>query len=244
MIAERLAKFVFSTSAEMISSEVFERTSDLCVSALGSAILGATTEIPMSLAQHVKSMGGTSQAGVIGLGFSTTVEFAAMLNCTSSHATEYEDVSWPEAQYTCCLIPAMFSMGEKLNSSGQDVLEAIIVGFEAASGPATAVGHPAMSRGFLNSACLGTLGAAAGAAKLMRLDEDGVQRTITLATSMAGGLIRQTGSSAHVLEAGMAARNGVGAALLAQQGFGGSPSIMDGPRGFYDAYSGLPESTV
>jgi 2-methylcitrate dehydratase PrpD len=241
MIAPRLAQFVCNTSAETIAPEVFERTADLCVSALGSAILGATTEIPRALAQHIRGMAAVGEAGAIGFGFATTVDLAAMLNCTSTHATEYEDVSWPEGQYTCCLIPAMFSLGEKLNASGQDVLEAIIVGFEVAAAPATATGRDALTRGFLGSACFGALGVAAGAAKLMRLDAAGVERAITLTASMAGGLIRQAGSVAHVLEAGWAARDGVSAATLAALGLGGNPGIMDGPRGFFDAHAGQAE---
>lgn len=241
MIASKLAKFVCTTSAERIAPEVFERTTDLCVSALGAAVLGATTEIPTSLARHVRRLGTAAEATAIGFGFSTAVELAALLNCTSTHATEYEDVSWPEGQYTCCLIPAMFSLGERLNASGQAVLEAIIVGFEIAARPATVVGREALSRGFLGSACFGTLGVAAGAARLMRLDARGVERAITLAASLAGGLIRQAGSTAHVLEAGMAARNGIDAAALAALGLGGGTDILDGARGFFDAHAGLPE---
>jgi len=241
MISETLAQFVCSTRASSIAPEVFERAADLCVSALGSAILGATTEIPIALAHQVRKAGAAGEAGAIGFGFSTTVELAAMLNCTSTHATEYEDVSWPEGQYTCCLIPALFSLGERLSANGQDVLEAIIIGFEVGSRPATVVGRNALARGYLGSSCFGTLSAAAGAARLMRLDVAGAQRAITMAASMAGGLIRQAGSIAHVLEAGLAARNGMNAAAFAALGFGGTPAIMDGPRSFFDAYAGEPD---
>lgn len=238
LISDTLAKFVHATASATIAPEVFDRTADLCVSALGSAILGSTTEIPIGLSQHVRSMGAAAEAGAIGFAYATTVELAAMLNATSAHATEYEDVSWPEGLYTCCLIPAMFSLGERLNASGQEVLEAIIVGFEVGARPATIVGREALSRGFLTSSCFGTLAVAAGAARLMRLEVDRVRDAITMAASMAAGLIRQAGSSAHVLEAGFAARNGISAASLANLGFGGSSSIMNGARGFFDAYAG------
>lgn len=238
MTARRLAEFVCATETRDIGDAVLERATDLCISAMGAALLGSTTEVPSTLGRYLKDNGGVAEASAIGMGFRTTADAAAMLNCTASHATEYEDVSWPEGQYTCCLIPAMFSLGESLNANGQSVLEAIVVGFEVASRPATACGRDGLSRGFLGAACLGTLGVAAGAARLLRLDRDGVQRSLTLAASMAGGLIRQTGSTAHVLEAGFAARNGVAAAQLARRGLGGSDSIMTGDRGFFAAYTG------
>src|SRR3546814_14807962 len=73
--------------------------------------------VPAILADYVRSMNGPGPAGVIGFGFSTSAELAAMMNCNSSHCTELEDVAWPEAQYTCCLFPALFSLGQSLGRS-------------------------------------------------------------------------------------------------------------------------------
>jgi 2-methylcitrate dehydratase PrpD len=238
MISAQLAQFACHDSPLRADDAVFARTIDLCISALGSALLGATTDIPLKVVDHVRHSGATGNAGAIGFGFTTSAEHAALLNCTTSHATEYEDVSWPDGHYTNSLIPAMFSLGEELDASGSAVLDAIIAGFEVGSRPAATVGKDVLARGFLSGACLGAIAAAAGAARLLKLDAAGTQRAITNAASMAGGLIRQAGSSIHVLEAGLAARNGISAALLARLGIGGIPSIMDGPRGFYDAYGG------
>ena len=68
----------------------------------------------------------------------------------------------------------------------------------------------------------------------------GEQAALTLAASVGGGLVRQTGSSAHVVEAGFAARDGIMAAELARRGLGGNPSIMDGKAGYFDALAGQP----
>src|SRR3546814_2011668 len=101
--------------------------------------------------------------------------------------------------------------------------------------------HGAAARGFLSCAKNGTIGVAAGAAKLMKLDRAKIRDAVTLAASVGGGLVRQTGSAAHVVEAGFAGRDGIMAATLAARGLGGNPTILDGKAGYYDALAGQPE---
>ncbi len=241
-IADQIARYVHATGFDDFDATVIERTKDLALSSIGSAVLGAGMEVPAILADYVRAMEGPDQAGVIGFGFSSSTELAAMMNCNSSHCTELEDVAWPEAQYTCCLIPAMFTLAQALGSSGRDLIEAIVIGFEVAARPGMICSNGgAAARGFLSCANNGTIGVAAGAAKLMKLDEGQIRDAVTLATSVGGGLVRQTGSAAHVVEAGFAGRDGIMAATLAARGLGGNPSIMDGKAGYYDALAGQPD---
>jgi len=241
-LAERIAEYVCSTGIEDFSPAVVERAKGLCLSALGSTVLGSTMAVSRTMADYVRQTGSNAQAGVVGMGFRASREWAAALNCISSHCTEYEDVAWPEAQYTCFLLPAMFTLGDALGASGRAVLEAIVIGFEVAARPGmTCSDHGAAARGFLSCANVGTIGAAAGAAKLMGLDRSTTRDAITLAASLGGGLVRQTGSAAHVVEAGFAARDGIMAASLAAQGIGGTPTIFDGKQGYFDALAGQPE---
>jgi 2-methylcitrate dehydratase len=240
-IADQIAHYVCQTRFQDFDADVIERTKDLCLSSIGSAVLGSGMEVPRALSDYVRSLAGPAEAGVIGLSFATSGELAAMMNCNSSHCTEFEDVAWPEAQYTCCLIPAVFSLGQKLQSSGREVLQALIIGFEVAARPGMICSNGgAAARGFLSCANVGTIGVAAAASKLMGLGLDQVRDAVTLAASVGGGLVRQTGSAAHVLEAGFAARDGIMAASLAARGLGGNPTIMDGKAGYFDALAGQP----
>jgi len=244
-IADQIAHYVCETSFDDFDASVIERAKDLCLSSIGSAVLGATMDVAAIMADYVKAQDARGDAGVIGFSFRTNVELAAMLNCDSSHCTELEDVAWPEAQYTCCLIPAVFTLGAKLGASGKAVLEAMIIGFEVAARPGMTLSNGgAAARGFLSCANVGTLGVAAAAAKLMGLDVDRTRAALTLAASVGGGLVRQTGSSAHVVEAGFAARDGIMAADLAARGLGGNPSIMDGKAGYFDALAGQPDLVI
>jgi 2-methylcitrate dehydratase PrpD len=89
----------------------------------------------------------------------------------------------------------------------------------------------------ITSTC-GVFGAAAACAKLLRLDEQQIISALGIAATQAAGLVEVLGSMARVLNAGFAARNGISAARLAQQGFEGPRDPLEGLRGFFNVFGG------
>lgn len=237
-----LADYICSTGYDDIAPAVIGRAEELSLRSLGSALLGSRMAVPGLLADYVRAAAAPAEAGVIGHGFRTSAELAAAMNCSSSHATELEDVSWPEATYTCFLIPTLFALGEQLHASGRAVLESIVLGFEIAARPGVICSDAgATARGWLPASHLGTVGVAAAAAKMLGLTPAQTHHAIAVAASFGAGLNRQTGSGAHVVEAGFAGRNGIMAAQLARRGLTGNPTIMEGRAGYWDALAGQPE---
>ena len=108
-------------------------------------------------------------------------------------------------------------MAEKLGLSGKDVLAAIIVGHEVQARIGLAC-VPATERGFFSVPVFGTFGAAASAAKLLKLDKKQIMVALSIAASQAAGTIRQSSTMSHFVETGFSARNGLVAAMLAKEG--------------------------
>src|SRR3546814_11749186 len=75
-IADQIAGYVSETGYADFDPVAIERTKDLCLSSIGSAVLGARMAVPAILADYVRSMNGPGPAGVIGFGFSTSAELA------------------------------------------------------------------------------------------------------------------------------------------------------------------------
>ena len=97
--------------------------------------------------------------------------------------------------------------------------------------------------GFHPSAVCGTFGAAAAAAHLLDLDPEQTVRALGLAALQTSGLMAwedDPNEDARPFQMGMAARNGVTAAMLAQNGFGGPDRIFDGGHTVLDAFSRAP----
>jgi 2-methylcitrate dehydratase PrpD len=84
----------------------------------------------------------------------------------------------------------------------------------------------------------GSLGAAAACAKLFRLDVAKTRMALGIAGNFACGLSANHGSMVGAMAAGNACRNGVIAALMAQEGITANPNIIEAKNGFYDTLVG------
>jgi 2-methylcitrate dehydratase PrpD len=126
--------------------------------------------------------------------------------------------------------------------SGRDLILALVAGYEVAVRVGMAV-MPTHYRFWHSTATNGTFGAAACAAKALKLDADGVQRALGLAGTQAAGLntFFESGDMTKSIHPGKAAFNGILSAQLAQLGATSPPSILEHPKGYLNAYSTDPK---
>ncbi|MCZ6547587.1 MAG: MmgE/PrpD family protein, partial [Deltaproteobacteria bacterium] len=103
---------------------------------------------------------------------------------------------------------------------------------------ADAINRRHYQEGFHSTATIGGLGAAVAVGKLLRLKEEGLERALGLAASMASGLRENFGTMTKPLHAGRSAENGVTAAQLAKMGFTTAHNILEARRGFFKAMAG------
>lgn len=109
-----------------------------------------------------------------------------------------------------------------------ELLTAYVIGVEAAGRLGLAAGTQHYVLGFHSTATLGAVAACAAVARYLQLDQRQTQIALGLAATQAAGLRSQFGSAGKPLHAGLAARNAVNAALLAQAGFIGQPEgVLD-----------------
>jgi 2-methylcitrate dehydratase PrpD len=159
---------------------------------------------------------------------------AALANGVAAHAHDYDDMCFVSmAHPSCALVPSILAAGELTGASGAAVLDAYIMGFELECRLGLVMNpRHYHERGWHCTSSIGTLGAAAAAARLLKLDALSTVHALGIAASMACGLKENIGSMVKPLHAGMAARNGVMAARLAQSGFIASEHSIEGPQGY------------
>jgi 2-methylcitrate dehydratase PrpD len=129
------------------------------------------------------------------------------------------------------VLPAALAVAEKQGLGGAAVIEAVVTGYEVANRVSWAI-HPLHTfSGFLPTGTCGTFGAAAAAAKLLGLDQDGFLNTLGVAgylvpLSMAEQLMG--GYTVKIVQGGQAASAGLLAAHLAAGGITGDPLVLEG----------------
>ncbi len=236
-ITEGLVNFISRTKFTNLPDETVSYSKKLILKNIGGTIAGSVTPAGKIVSNYVKRQNCIKESGAFGCRFKTNMENAALINGNNGHAGELEDDSFPEGCMTYNVIPSILAVGEALRANGKEIIEAFAIGYEVQA--RLALHAPGMFvKGFHTSPVTGVLGSAAGVAKLLRLNPDQIRMALSIAASNACGLMRQTGSMCHLVECGLAAKNGVIAALWAKEGFTGDPDLIEGSRGFIDTYAG------
>lgn len=167
---------------------------------------------------------------------SASPQMSALHNGCLGNVLEMDDVDRAAVLHAApTVIPAALAMAEHVGAEMDDLLDAIVIGYEATIriGRAVGPGHYAY---WHNTATCGPFGAAASACHLLQ-DSDLVS-ALGLAGTQAAGLWQtrhEPDSLAKQLHAGHAAQVGVQSALLSAQGFQGPRSILEGEQGFFAA---------
>jgi 2-methylcitrate dehydratase PrpD len=241
MMTQKMASFIVETDYDQIPKEAIRNAKTAIVDCLGIALASSTEPAVQVVTEQVRRMGAVSEAGVICQGFKTVAELAAWVNGTVCHTLDYDDVFPSKVGYNChptvAILPAVMALGEKYGISGKNTLLAYIIGIEAESRVGLACGKPQSELGWHPTSILGSIGAAAAAAKVLGLTTAQVQVALGIASSLACGLRQNFGTMTKSLHAGNAARNGVVAGLLAKNHFTANKDILDGPFGFCNVFS-------
>ncbi|HGM6701866.1 MmgE/PrpD family protein [Serratia bockelmannii] len=175
--------------------------------------------------------GALSDAGLAAIGTTfppTSSENRALRYGYVSHSLDFDDYHPAlRGHPSTVVLSALLALnGESDNVT--ELLTAYIIGVEAAGRLGLAAGTQHYVLGFHSTATLGAVAACAAVARYLQLDQRQTQIALGLAATQAAGLRSQFGSAAKPLHAGLAARNAVNAALLAQAGFIGQPEgVLD-----------------
>lgn len=234
--AEKLADFIISLDLNNVPTNVIELAKLCILDWLGATLAGANEKDAVMLAEMFRSF-TPEEASIVGLWFKIPAHDAAYVNGAMSHMVELDDLHKEAIIHPAApVVPAALAMSEKADASGNTLLEAVIVGYEVEIAVSKAV-NPSHYRYWHTTGTCGTFGAAAAASKVLNLSLDKVVNCLGIAGTHAAGLIEVFGTSSKPLNPGRAARDGVMAALLAERGFKGPRTILEGEKGFFKATS-------
>ena len=238
-ISRRCADFVSSLSFSDLGPDTVSVTKKCIVDWLGCVLGGASTPAARIMQDVADEMGGKEQATVIGDFSRNTVLHAAMINAYNCHILEMDDVHKSSIVHPAApVISAAFALGEYLGSTGKEIIESIVAGYDVMIriGEAVTPSHYSI---WHSTATCGNFGAAAATAKLLKLDEMQILYSLGNAGTQAAGLWEFAADKAMTkyLHCGKAAYNGMLASLMAKRGFNGPTRILEGDRGFFRAYS-------
>lgn len=247
-LTRSVAEFVAGTPAERIPPTTRKLAIRSILDGIGLALAGQRAETGRLVREHLADLGcADGPSTILGAPSRTAPRFAAFANGVAIHADDYDDTQLAVARDrvygllthpTAPVLPAVLALAEQRAQSGADLLVAYLVGVEVECKVAEAMDPRHYQHGFHSTGTVGTIGAAAGASRLLGLDAETTARALSIGASQAAGLRENFGTMTKPLHAGRAAESGLLAADLAARGWTAAPTILEADRGFFRAAGG------
>ena len=220
-----------------------EKTKIHILDTIGAIVSGSLLKPGRLMIDFVRSQRGPEEATVPASNFKSTILLAALANGTMAHADETDDAHFPTVSHPGSVaVSAALPVAEREHRSGKELITAVVLGYDVMCRASKALDRQWMhDRGLHAGSMGGNFAAAAVASRLLGLRAEQIKYALALAGSQASGLSTWRQEREHIdkalSRAGLPARNGVTAALWAQAGFTGTPTIFEGPYNFIDSFS-------
>lgn len=244
--ATELARFCSDLEWSAVPEAVRRRAAELTLDYVGVTVRGAAEASSRAVRRYVGTHAGAG-ATVVGAPWSAPAPWAALANGAAAHALELDDVARESVLHPGApVISAALACAEERDATGAELLTAIVCGYEVMMRVGTSLNPGnAYRRGFHPTGVAGAFGAAAAAARLLRLDRAQYAAAFGIAGSMASGSLAylSDGSWTKRLNVGWAAAAGCIAAGIAATGFSAPALVFEHELGVLHAYSdgALPE---
>jgi 2-methylcitrate dehydratase PrpD len=241
-IAHIFAEFGAKLSPQDLSPDVIHHAKRVVVDWY-AAWLPGSIEPPATLLESAMRDDLDRGSARLAQGRLSTPRTAAFINATAAHTVEVDDI-YREAIYHpgAPTIAAALAIAQAEDACGLAFLTAVVAGYEISTRIGAAMGREHY-RYWHNTGTVGTFGAAAAAAKLLKLDANAFTHALCTATTFAAGLQQafRMDSMSKPLHAGHAAQAGLLAAQSAAAGVTGSLDVIDGEAGFGKAMASGPD---
>ena len=230
-LSERVAAFAAGFDLKAAPPLAIERARTAFIDTVGVMLAGSQEKAAEIVRDMVSMERAAPATGIVGSPLRSSPQLAALANGVAAHALDF-DLTYTQGQLTAPLIPALLPLAEAYGATQAEVLAAYIVGFEVVSRLSRT--NPNHNGGGLwhGTGTIGTIGAAAASARLLKLPAAAIPDALGIAVSLASGVNANYGTMTKPLHAGNAARNGIAAAMLGARGFTSSSTAIEGRGGF------------
>jgi len=173
-----------------------------------------------------------------------TPTHAALINGVLSHSLDFDDTHFAHIGHpSVAVVSAALAIAQQFDVSLSQLTDAVLIAAEASVHVGLWLGRDHYQIGYHQTATAGAFGATIAAARLLKLSDPQIRAAIGLTSTMASGLRSQFGTMGKPLNAGLAARCGVEAALWAQLGMTSADDGLEGPLGFGATHYGQNTQT-
>lgn len=243
---QNLCKFVLGTDYSDIPEPVIDHAKRMILDTIGVS-LAATGNEDVDIVETVKAssskgdLSGESPGNfVLGERITLPLKKAVFINGYKAHSLDFDDVHEGMGGHPSApILPVVLGIGAKMNATGEDILQAFVVGVETELALGAVLNPGLYERGWHPTAILGHIGSAVAAGSLLDLNLTELQHAVGISASQAGGIKGNFGTMTKPYHVARAARSGIEAATLSEAGVTAGDDILERSFGGYiDLFKG------
>lgn len=231
----RLGKLLDGISCNNLSEATLEKTKSAVLNFFGGSLPGVDAQLTVSEKALWEKMNCSGNCVIMGCKGRTAPLAAAAVNAAMGEIFLMEDIHLPTSSHPgMIVIPVAMAVGQSVNASGKQIIEAIVAGYEAMGRIGSVLITPEFAKNGLRPASvLAPFGGAVAAVKVMGLGAEEIARALSIAGNTSAGVMEfvNAGTSDICMQNCFAAKSAVMAAELAVSGIQASPAILDGRFG-------------
>ena len=243
MVTEEWAKHIVKTCFEHFDPETVEQAKNRIIDTVGCTIGGANASGNSVLLHLIKGWGGKKEATVLAHGLKAPAHNAAWLNSIMTRSFDFGIVipyivdTMVPAHVSESTVPAAITAAEWKHASGKELITALILGEDIAI-RVSAASNYTPGVGWDSPGIVNKFGTVAIAAKLMGLNERQIINAFGTILDQLAGSFQSINDGAHSfkLGQGLAARDGIIAAEMAEKGWVGVKDPLQGKYGYFSLY--------
>ena len=237
-LAKQLARWSSGFALAQAPEAVVENAKRSLIDTLGVALAGTQTAAAEAVRRTVRRQHGHGSATIIGDRRRASPGGAALANAMAAQALDFDDTCFDGIVHASAVVlPAALAVAENADTDGAELLAAFISGSEVCYALGRIATGTLYSKGWYTTAVLGAIGAAAAAARGLRLDAATTARAISLALAQNGSTRALLGSAAKPYSAARAAESGILAMELAREGMTTPLDGFERSCGFFEVYN-------
>lgn len=248
-VTQELVNFAVDTKFEDLPQEVVREAKRCIMDCIGCALVGITTDKGKFAIQLAKRLGGIAESTIIGAGDKVPATNAAFANGELINAMDF-DVGGNPDHSPPCMVSISLALAECMSASGKELILAFVIGSEISARLAAALppmlklsetGALELSTGRGHGCC--SIGGAANAGKILKLDRAKMSHAFGISAFAAPVPTYTRWFKSPPIPMtkyafiGWTAMAGVTSALLAETGYTGDTTVLDGEYGFWRFHS-------
>lgn len=228
-VTMQLAEYAVADHWESFTDRDIRMTKLVYMDWVAAAMTGVSEECVRLVTELASEEKADGECSVIGQNLRMPASYAALINGMESHAIDFDDIhDFLSLHLSSPVLPAALAAAEMEQAGGRELINGTINGIQIMVALSAGIMPEHYNIGRWHATgTIGIFGAAAAAGAILGLTPQEMCHAFGICAGLCSGIQLNIGTMAKPMAAGMAAKNGLTAAILAKKGFTGRQDIFD-----------------